>query len=163
MEDICPIQELVEFRADNVNFTKGLKYRSFDCWVNKELFYKIKIFKTKENMRDYVDDDDFDAMCLTYDTYENDETKEVIFKDRNGNTYEDRLGELLFSEENLGGGTVSHEVVHCILDWCRIGYDDFFDKLKEEDEGYEELFAYLVGDCVKHIFNVLYDYKIIGE
>jgi len=160
------IDEMYNFRKQNINFIESLKYKQFDLYLDKKYKYKIKIFSNEEQMWEYDNDIGFYGKHKPYSqhfSFKTGKEEFIGYEDKNGNCYQDYIGEILLTKDYLGSRYVVHEITHAVLYYFENFIDNNFEKLINEIK-YEEEFCYLLGDCVSLVYSVLYDFKIIkGE
>ena len=162
MEDI-DIEKVFKFRKENKNYVEGLEFKSFDCYIDEKIFYKIKIFPTKKAMQDYYEEDILGACknyTVVYSFRDSDKGKFSHFEDSHDNRYESQMGEVLLCEEDLGSRIVTHELTHMVIGYYSERINGGL-AIIEDDMENEEIFCYLLGDCISYVYNVLYDYNII--
>jgi hypothetical protein len=157
------IDDMYSFRKDNTNFTKSLKYKQFDLYIDKKIKYKVKIFSNEKQMWEYDNDTGFYGKHKPYIQHYSFKTSNeefIGYEDDLGNSYQDTIGEILLCEGCLSSRVVVHEITHAILYYFNGFIDGEFKNLSNNPD-YEEAFCYLLGDCVSLVYNVLYDEQII--
>ncbi len=147
--------------------------------ADKNDYFRVYIFDTKENMYDYVDkvekkkiERDYAGRCLSFVRYfVEDKTNKIYYSNKCGNIY--------FVRGRLGGSVVSHECGHAVIgyfnrrienykeifeDSVREDYKEYCDGIDVQEaniKDYDELFCYMLGELVGKIYNEIYKRNLI--
>jgi len=134
-----------------------MQYRRLKLKAGKYHFW-VKIFKTKADMRAYWQDYDkrTGGVKEGYDKAGGVTLAYRIFKTATTNKIEPEIGQILVSEEQMGGSTMGHELIHAALHAYEVIYKSRNIKNMEQEEN----FAYLFSDMHNELVNKMYDKKI---
>lgn len=133
-------------------------------WYNKPHYYRVLIFKTKEQMWQYAQEHNFVGTCDTnFRAITHSQRLERYIK---GRWREDKehLGVILFCYDHIGSEVVSHEMTHAALYWLhRVHGLDVVDTYKDtyDEDGnvtMHERLCQVVGEMTRVFWRKYYRY-----
>jgi len=124
-------------------------------------YFVVFVFETKKDLKGEYDayqlriganlrQDDFGAIFKPY---------EVI--DAKTGAHKDNIGSIFFSKEQLGVGTIAHEIGHAAFWYDRLVNGNANAEYGEEIGEAEERVLYLLSEMVKDCINKMYKLKIL--
>jgi len=97
--------------------------------------------------------DRFGAMCITY---------EIVKFDKGGNEKrKSDIGTLLFARQQLGAGTIAHEIGHAAFHYDRLINGNALAEYGENNGESEERVLYLLAEMVSDCVNKMYELKVL--
>jgi hypothetical protein len=122
-------------------------------------FFRVILFDTKEQMRAWWAEYDkkfygggyngekFGAMTIPYESWK-------------GDNMESEIGTIIFAKEQLGAGTVAHEMGHAAIWYDRLINGNVNAEYGQSIGEEEERMLYVLADLVKQTINKFFKLKV---
>lgn len=127
-------------------------------------YFNVLVFDTKQAMWDHctfldikegksVEFEPFGAICRTYEI--------VKIANDGGEIRKSEIGTILFAKQQLGAGTIAHEIGHASFHYDRLingnSLAEYGENIGESEERVLYLLAEMVSDCINKMYkhNVL--------
>lgn len=129
-----------------------IKFRLYP--ENRSLYFEVRIYPTKKQMQKDAGRKDFAAICQPF--------KQISCKNGKYKTLP-ICGVIRFWQKDMGVGTISHELLHAVLDWGRrvkIINEEFLTNCNDTNNDLEERLCHVYGEMVRQFVNQCYKRKI---